>query len=221
MALDRVTQLSFVNAYLVEDDDGLTVVDTGLSLAKRIVARAQELGAPIRRIVLTHAHGDHVGGLDALVALVPEDVEVIISGRDARWLAGDEAPQPGEPADAKARGAAKTKTQPTRTVEPGDRIGSLEVVAAPGHTPGQIALLDPRDRTLIAADAYSTYGRVATSAKVALRSPLPALASWHRPTALRSARELRALDPVRLAVGHGPVVENPGAAMDAAIASAS
>ena len=62
---------------------------------------------------------------------------------------------------------------------------------------------------------------MATSAKPNPRFPLPGLATWHRPTALESARALRALDPARLAPGHGQVVEQPGAAMDAAIAKAS
>jgi hypothetical protein len=44
------------------------------------------------------------------------------------------------------------------------------------------------------------------------------MASWHRPTALESARSLRALEPRRLAVGHGRVVEAPVPAMDAALA---
>ena len=48
--------------------------------------------------------------------------------------------------------------------------------------------------------------------------PLPALATWDRPTALESARALRELDPARLAPGHGKVVDSPGPAMDAAIA---
>ncbi|MET0926752.1 MAG: MBL fold metallo-hydrolase, partial [Solirubrobacterales bacterium] len=99
--------------------------------------------------------------------------------------------------------------------------GSLEAIAAPGHTPGHLAFLDTRDGTLFCADAYSTLGGVATSAKANWRFPLPALATWHKPTALESARALRALDPKRLAPGHGKVVESPAAAMDAAIAKAS
>jgi glyoxylase-like metal-dependent hydrolase (beta-lactamase superfamily II) len=47
------------------------------------------------------------------------------------------------------------------------------------------------------------------------------MATWHRPTALETARKLRELDPDRLAPGHGKVLENPGAAMDRAIARAS
>lgn len=94
------------------------------------------------------------------------------------------------------------------------------MIAAPGHTPGHIALLDPRDRTLYCGDAYSSLGGVATSAKVNPLFPL-ALFTWHRPTELESARALRDLEPARLAPGHGKVVESPLEAMDRAIARAS
>lgn len=215
--LTQVTYCRLVNAYLVSEDDGLTLVDTAMGGAhKGILAAARTLSAPIRRIVLTHAHFDHVGTLDKLA---PElaGVEVMIGAREVRFLAGDKSLDPDEP-EGKLASFKATKTQPTRTVAAGDRIGSLEVVAAPGHTPGQIALLDVRDRTLIAGDAYATIGSVATSAKGAWQFPFPALGAWHRPTALETARALRALDPARLAAGHGPVVESPGAAMNAAIA---
>jgi glyoxylase-like metal-dependent hydrolase (beta-lactamase superfamily II) len=208
----------FVNAYLVDEDDGMTLIDTtfGKGAAKAILAQAHR---PIVRIVLTHAHQDHVGGLDVLAAELP-DAEVLMSARDAKWMAGDLEPEPGEPEDAKVN-AYGADTRPTRTIAPGERVGSLEAVAAPGHTPGQLAFLDTRDRTLFAGDAYTTLGGVATTAKPNWRFPLPAMSSWHRPTALQTARDLRALDPARLAAGHGKVVENPGAAMDAAIAKAS
>jgi glyoxylase-like metal-dependent hydrolase (beta-lactamase superfamily II) len=220
ITVTRVARLGFVNAYLVAEDDGLTVVDTLLPRsAKPILAVAQRLGAPIVRIALTHAHGDHIGSLDDLAAAVP-GVEVLISERDARLLRKDMSLDPAEPA-AKLRGSYPgAATTPTRTLRAGDRVGSLEVVAAPGHTPGHVAFLDTRDGTLLCGDAYSTLGGVATTAKANPRFPLPALSTWHRPTALESARALRALDPTRLAPGHGRIVENPGAAMDAAISKA-
>jgi glyoxylase-like metal-dependent hydrolase (beta-lactamase superfamily II) len=218
MSVNQITKFGLVNAYLVAEDDGLTLVDTMLPRSqKQILAAAERLGAPIRRIALTHAHGDHIGSLDALAAALP-DAEVLISTRDARLLAKDMTLDPGEP-EAKLRGDYRgARTRPTRTLAPGDRVGSLEVVAAPGHTPGQVAFLDPRDRTLYCADAYATLGGVATCAKANWRFPLPALATWHKPTALGTARALRALDPARLAPGHGKVVETPGPAMDRAIA---
>jgi len=222
MSLTQVTRFGMVNAYLVEEDDGLTLVDTTLAGgAKAILKAAEELGRPIVRIALTHAHGDHVGSLDALAAELP-GVEVVISARDARLLAKNKTTDPGEPPEAKLRGSYPgTKTRPTRTLAPGDRVGSLEVVASPGHTPGHVSFLDTRDRTLIAGDAYSTLGGVATTAKLNPRFPLPGLATWHKPIALASARALRALDPARLAPGHGKIVDAPAAAMDKAIAKAA
>ena len=222
MSLTRVSRFGFVNAYLVEEEDGLTLVDTAIpGSAKAILAAAEELGRPIVRIALTHAHGDHIGSLDALAKTLP-DIEIAISERDARLLAKNTTTDPGEPPEAKMRGSYPgAKTRPTRTLTAGDRVGSLEVVASPGHTPGHVAFLDTRDRTLIAGDAYSTIGGVATTAKINPLFPLPALATWHKPTALESARALRALDPSRLAVGHGPIVDAPGDAMDKAIARAA
>lgn len=219
--VNRITRLGFVNCYLVPEEDGLTLIDTTTpKSSKAILAGAQAAGAPIKRIVLTHAHGDHVGSLDELVAAMGE-VEVLISARDARLLAKDMSLDPGEPQDKLRGGYPGTETKPTGTLTPGERVGSLEVVAAPGHTPGHVALLDSRDRTLYCGDAYTTFGGVVeTTARRNLRFPLATMATWHRPTELESARALRALEPARLAPGHGKVVESPGSAMDAAIARA-
>jgi glyoxylase-like metal-dependent hydrolase (beta-lactamase superfamily II) len=217
----RITRLGFVNAYLITEDDGYTLVDTLLPRsAKKIIDTAARTGRPIQRIVLTHAHGDHIGSLDALAAALPS-AEVIISARDARLLVKDRSLDPGEPQQPPKGSFPGAHTKPTRTVVDGERIGSLQVIASPGHTPGHIALLDTRDRTLICGDAFSTLGGVETTARVNPRFPLPTLATWDRPLALASARALRALEPSRLFAGHGKVVHEPLAAMDAAIARAS
>ena len=218
MPIHRISSFGLVNAYLVPEEDGFTLIDAMLPRThKKILAAAEALGAPISRIALTHAHADHIGALDALVDALP-GVEVRISARDARLLEKDKSLDPDEPQVKLRGGIPGARTRPTATLAAGDRVGSLEVHAAPGHTPGQVAFLDTRDGTLYCADAYSTLGGVATTAKANWRFPLPALATWHKPTALASARALRALDPARLAPGHGPVVEAPGAAMDRAIA---
>ena len=216
--LTKITRQGWVNAYLVREDDGLTVIDTMIPRsATDILAAAAQQGGAIRRIALTHAHGDHVGSVDELAGRL-DGVEILISSRDARFLRGDKSLDPAEQ-QGKARGSFPTiKTEPTRTFEPGERIGSLEVIAAPGHTPGHVAFLDTRDQTLIAGDAFTTIGGgVATMTKPPLRFPFAAMATWHKPTALQTARELRGLSPSRLAVGHGGVVENPVQAMDEAI----
>ena len=219
--VNRITRLGFVNCYLVAEADGLTLIDTAVpKSSKAILAAAQTAGAQIKRIVLTHAHGDHVGSLDELVDQL-NGVEVLISARDARLLAKDMSLDAGEP-QGKLRGSYPgTTAKPTGTLVPGERVGSLEVVAAPGHTPGHVALLDTRDRTLYCGDAYTTFGgAVETTARMHARFPLATMATWDRPTELESARALRALDPARLAPGHGKAVESPGPAMDRAIAKA-
>jgi glyoxylase-like metal-dependent hydrolase (beta-lactamase superfamily II) len=217
----RVSLWGFVNAYLVTEDDGLTLIDTTMARgAKRILAAAEKLGSPIVRIALTHAHGDHIGGLDALKAALP-DAEVLISERDARLMAKDMTLDPGEPA-SKLRGDYRgAQTKPTGTLNDGDRVGSLRVLASPGHTPGHVAFLDERDQTLICGDAYSTLAGLATAARPNPRFPLVAMASWDRPTALRSARALREIEPAFLAPGHGRILASPLERMDAAIKRAS
>ena len=218
--LTRFPRVFPVNCYLVREDDGFTLVDAAIpGSAPKILAAAQSLGAPIVRIVLTHAHLDHVGSLDALHMALP-DAAVLVPAREARFLAGDMRLDPDEP-QVKLRGSWKTcSTRPTSLLAPGDRVGSLEVIAAPGHTPGHVALLDTRDGTLIAGDAYQTRAGIAVSGTLRLLFPFPALATWHKPLALESARALRAHLPARLAVGHGPVLENPLPEMDRAIAMA-
>jgi glyoxylase-like metal-dependent hydrolase (beta-lactamase superfamily II) len=212
--LTQLTRLRFVNAYLVREDDGFTLVDTTTGgAADDLIAAARAAGGEIRRIALTHGHGDHVGSVDELEHKL--GAEVLMPELDARIHAGEKV------VDGKLPGSwPKLETTPDR-LNPGDRVGSLEVVDAPGHTPGHVAFLDTRDRALIAGDVFTSYGKVAVSNHFYLRFPLAAMATWDKAQDSDSARRLRALDPAVLVVGHGPAVRSPGAAMDAAIARAA
>lgn len=221
MSSERVTRLGAVNCFLVSEPGGLTLIDTTIAgSAAKIIDAADALGSEITRILLTHAHSDHVGSLDALAERLP-DAEVLISAREAKLLGGDKTLEPGEPAEKPRGGFPKVATEPSGTFGPGERVGSFEVVPSPGHTPGHVALLDTRDRTLYCGDAFSTLGGVSVPARPYPRFPLPYFATWHRPMALQSARELLELEPARLAPGHGKVVEAPAEEMRRAIERAS
>ena len=212
--LTQLTKLHFVNAFLVREDDGFTLVDTTMGRsAKGLIEAAHSAGAPIRRIALTHGHGDHVGLLDALRDSLGKDVEVLMPELDEQILAGE--------TDGKFPGSwPKVRTRADRRLGPGDRVGSLEVVATPGHTPGHVAYLDTRDRAVIAGDTFTSYGRVMTSDRLRLPFPLAAAASWSGEQVLASAQTVRALTPSVMVVGHGPVVRDPIAAIDKALALA-
>lgn len=213
----QITRLHLVNAFLVREDDGFTLVDTTVARSTdAILAAAREAGGTIRRVALTHGHGDHVGSLDALKELLGDSVQVLMPELDARIHAGERV------VEGKLPGSwPKLRTVPDVRLASGDRVGSLEVVASPGHTPGHVAFLDTRDRSLIAGDVFTSYGNVSVSNHFYLRFPLAAMATWDKAKDLESARALRALDPAILGVGHGPAVRQPGAAMDKAIARAT
>ena len=210
-----------MNCYLVQEEDGLTLVDSTISSpAEDVAALVKRLGKQLRRVALTHAHGDHVGGVAGLRTMFP-GLEVSISERDGRILLGDKTLLTAEPQTPVKGSFVRVGWKPDRLLKPGDRVGSLEAIASPGHTPGHIAFFDVRDKALIAGDAFQTRGGIAVSGDLRLLFPFVAMATWNKPAALTSAKALRALNPSLLTVGHGEALSAPGAAMDQAIESAS
>ncbi|OCA82792.1 MBL fold metallo-hydrolase [Pseudobacillus wudalianchiensis] len=222
-----VFQLTFmprlfpVNCYLVEEEQELTLIDAALSYSgKGILHAAKLIGKPITRIVITHAHDDHVGALDTLKQALP-DVPVSISTRDSLLFSGDVRLLENE-ATSPIRGGVpkRIKTRPDSFLQEGDRIGSLEVIASPGHTPGSIALLDTRNRSLVAGDAFQTRGGAAVAGVMKPFFPFPAFGTWDKATSLQSAKKLQSLNPSLLAIGHGKMMEQPNHLMKKAIIEA-
>jgi glyoxylase-like metal-dependent hydrolase (beta-lactamase superfamily II) len=210
--LTLLNKFRFVNAYLVREDDGYTLVDTMMSAAGEVIDAAEATGIPIRRIALTHGHGDHAGSLDALKDRLGDSVQVLIPELDDRILAGEKV------TDGKLPGSWPTvNTRADVRLRHGDRVGSLEVVATPGHTPGHVAFRDTRDGSVIAGDVFTSIGKVSVTSHYYLRFPLATMGTWDRSTDLESARTVRALEPSILVVGHGPAVRDPGAAIGQAI----
>ena len=208
-----------INCFLVREADGFTLVDTGLrGSAGAILRAAAQLGAPIRRIVMTHSHIDHVGSLDSLMTALPS-TELAIGQREARLLAKDLTLDAGEKGKV-LRGFTGARARPSRLLAEGDRVGSLQAVASPGHTPGHVAYLDVRDNTLIAGDAFTTQTGIVVAGVFKPLFPFPALFSWNAELSAKSGAKLRGFNPNLLAVGHGPTILSPARQMDLALEEA-
>jgi glyoxylase-like metal-dependent hydrolase (beta-lactamase superfamily II) len=209
-----------VNCYLVEEEDGLTLIDAALPYSmKGIFKAAKAIGRPITKIVLTHAHEDHVGALDKIKEELP-DVPVYISMRDNRLMNGDlSLDQHEHQTPIKGGVPKKLKTRANVLLKEGDLVGSLAAIEAPGHTPGSMSFFDTRTKALIAGDAFQTKGGMAVSGELKPLFPFPALATWSKETALVSARKLVDYRPELLAIGHGEMVRNPVGAMEQSIRS--
>ena len=220
----QLTRLGLINCYLVRESDSYTLVDTTIKgVAKTLIPAARAIGSePIARILLTHAHSDHVGSVDELVGDLGHP-DLAISTRDARLAQQppDTSLDPGEPQGKVKGGFPGIATRPTHLLSDGELFGSLRVLATPGHTPGHASFFDERDGTLYAGDALICMGGgVHVSGFGPWFFPLPAFATWNKPLAVHSAQKL--LDALgtsirRYASGHGRLVEGGPALLRQAI----
>lgn len=152
-----------LSVYALRDEDGqITLVDAGLSTSPgRIATALDEIGAgrpDVTRIIATHNHADHVGGLKkvvkrtaAPVSMHRDDAEDVRNGR----------PAPLDPTAPLGRlihrlpwrAAAVPVQQELTDGQMVDVAGGVQVVHTPGHTPGHISLLHLASGTLITGDA--------------------------------------------------------------------
>jgi glyoxylase-like metal-dependent hydrolase (beta-lactamase superfamily II) len=151
-----------VNSFAFVDDDGqVTLVDAGTKRApKRIVAGLEHIGSSpsqVTRIIATHAHPDHVGGLNDVHGRT--SARVAVHERDAAYVREGKGPVLdsttfGGRLMRRNRGA--TPSQVDEELTDGQVVdvgGSLRVLHTPGHTPGHVALLHEPSRVLITADS--------------------------------------------------------------------
>jgi len=143
------------NAGVVIDDDGLTVIDT-LMVPEQwqpFAAAVKSLGLPVRRVVLTHAHIDHVGGTSAF-----RNAMVLASSVTSDLL-DQEMPISAYKAfmPAFTRGFDELEAIGTRPVshvidEPAMVTPRIEVIPAAGHTAGDVMVLVEDAGVLFAGD---------------------------------------------------------------------
>ncbi len=205
-------------AYLIVDPDGLTVIDASIppstgAILRQISASGHKV-TDVKRILLTHAHPDHVGGLAELRR--QSGGELITSEVEKQYAQG-EARVPVGKGRIKAPSTLNKGITVDRTVREGDVIaafGGLQVVATPGHAPGHVSFWQPERKVLFTGDAmmYLLGG---------LRLPL-AMATPDMPEAKRSIQRLAEL-PVEIACfGHGtPMTGNTAAKIRAFAARAA
>ena len=157
--LPGVYQVSsgYVNAFLVDGDEGVTLVDTLLPKKQEVVISAlASIGRTIEEvvaIVLTHSHADHAGSAAALKSR--SGAQVYASEPDARAIRGEERPPPPPVADRLPWLSPLMRllpVPPPASVEHligeaiGGRVpGHLRAIDTPGHTPGHTSYLLDRD----------------------------------------------------------------------------
>ena len=137
-------------AYLIRTDEGPGLVDTGGGSTMgegfgSLLGELARLGIAlpdIRRICLTHLHGDHCGGLveaDGSAAF-PNARLAVPDAEIAFWLETDQ-PVDRRPIVDDARRALTAYHGRIDRVAPGNQVGAALAVDAAGHTPGHTAWL--------------------------------------------------------------------------------
>ncbi len=162
-----------VNSFVLVDDDGqATLVDAGLRRAtSAVLAGLAHIGlAPpdVTRLLVTHAHPDHVGGLARLRGRT--GATVAVHERDAPYVREGRGPvldrsTLGGRLFRRNRGSAPTPVD--EELVDGqvlDVAGGVRVVHTPGHTPGHVALLHERSGVLITGDSiFNAFHRMTWS----------------------------------------------------------
>ncbi len=199
-----------VNVYIVEEEKTLTLIDAGVSMmASKIIRFSENLKKPITRILITHCHSDHIGGLVKLKVALPY-AKVIVPERESRFMNGDFSLDPNEP-NLPLKGGYPKEVMHIwdETIKDGEGIGPLTAICTPGHTPGMTSYWNEQDRVLIVGDALQTKGGLAIAGVTNWTFPFPAMATWSKELAFKSAEKILEVAPDVIAPGHGKLLHKP------------
>jgi glyoxylase-like metal-dependent hydrolase (beta-lactamase superfamily II) len=136
----------------------------------------------VRRVLLTHVHGDHLGGLRSLQANA--DLEVITMSCNAAQLQGQIRPVGDGEVIA-------------------DLFGGLTVIGTPGHMPGHASFWLPERGVLFTGDTLASLGGLGM---------LPSRLQHDVDQVKQDVQRLAQLAPSAICCGHGPPVTRDAAA---------
>ena len=197
-----------VDAFIVaEAGQPLTLIDAGMpwspwTIRRRIRAIGRDPGE-IERIICTHGHPDHIGGIprllsgrrDASVLMHPADIAGLAVGlRHALRRTDDGITRRGRLLDYLTPTPASLEP-----IQDGDLIpalGGLRVIHTPGHTPGSICLYAEQHRLLFTGDVLQVIRGRLTYAN--------AFFSHDIGLARRTLSRLAELDVETIALAHYP-----------------
>lgn len=203
--VDAIALPNAVNVLLVEEADGWTLVDAGISSSpKRIEAALASLGSgasELRRVFITHYHDDHTGGLEGILSR--SGAEAWASDREAEIFTGERPPDlSANPVFRRlTRNQRPPRFEVARRLRDGEKVAGFRVVPTPGHTLGHVSLLRDEDGLLFTADAL---GSLPLKIRVGVRKAFctdPAKAK-------RSAEDLLKEDFETVVFSHGKTIRD-------------
>jgi glyoxylase-like metal-dependent hydrolase (beta-lactamase superfamily II) len=209
-----------VHAFLLEDETGLTLIDTMYDDdGRHVFAELAKIGrtaADLKHIILTHGHKSHVGGVAALkqasgatVYSHAWEADIVAGRREATRV----SKIPRRPLAVYrlqlglALGLGRhNPCEVDQRLKAGDHVGPLEVVETPGHTPGSLSFWWPARRALFAGDVIATWPEFAAG--------WPGL-TLDNDRNLRSVHQLADFGSAEvLCVGHGePIAQGAASAI--------
>ncbi len=161
---------STIHPVVMWDDDGATLVDTGMvgqyEDLKKALNKAGVKPESIKQIIITHQDIDHIGNLPKFLNEFPQ-TQVWAHAEDAPYIEGnkemikmsssrlEQMPEEMQ-TQLKAFMDSLINVKVTKTLEDGEQLdlhGGVEVIFTPGHTPGHISLFVKNEQLLIVGDA--------------------------------------------------------------------
>ena len=218
---DNVWMLGILDQpyYLVKGNDGMAVVEGGVSTVAPLVVRqlaGLNMPSPLTHLIITHTHTDHMTGL---IRLKKEMPELILTGsKDTDWVLSNKKIlgrlQEGDKMYADmflSQGLTEALQNPLKEtsfpldkiIEDNDTLSlggvSLNFIDAPGHAPGNICIKVMPDNLVFISD---TAGYATNQKKV-----YP-LFFQNFNLYVESIKKIKAMEPSAIALGHHLVIND-------------